>query len=135
MIETRCELKVRTVVTMKTSLFSIRAEIYLRFRGNNVGCTLFRYVGEFLPDYTVSHPRTEYSLRRIVFGDVRIGFLTIVEMNLVRRPALVALTDAWRNVYNFNLATESFRSRIIFAEPLIKLLLMKLKTYNANEQG
>ena len=59
-----------------------------------MGCTLLRYVGEFLPDYTVSHPGTEYSLRRIVFGDVRIELLTIVEMNLVRRLALIALTDA-----------------------------------------
>jgi hypothetical protein len=59
-----------------------------------VGCILLRYVGELLPDYTVSHPGAEYSLRRIVFGDVRIEFLTIVEMNLVRRLALIALTDA-----------------------------------------
>jgi hypothetical protein len=94
MVETRCELKVRTVVTMKASLFCIRVEIYWRFEGTDVGCTLLRYVGEFLPDYTVSHPRTEYSLRRIVFGDVRIELLTIVEMNLVRRLALIALTDA-----------------------------------------
>jgi len=92
-----------------------------------VGYTLLRCVGEFLPEYTVSRPRTEYSLRRIVFGDVRIEFLTIIETNLVRRLALVALTDAYRNVSNFNLATESFRSRIIFSEPLIKLLHMKLK--------
>jgi len=95
-MEIRCELKVRTVVTMKASLFCIRVEIYRPFGGNYVGCTLLRYVGEFLPDYTVSHPRSEYSLRRIVFGDVRIEFLTIrvVEMNLVRRLTLVALTDA-----------------------------------------
>ena len=94
MIETQCELKVRTVVTMKTSLSYIRVEIYWRFGGIYEGCTLLRYVREFLPDYTVSHPGTKYSLKSIVFGDVRIEFLTIVEMNLGRRLALIALTDA-----------------------------------------
>ena len=88
MIETRCELKVQLVVTMRASLFCIWEEIYCRFGGTDVGCTLLRYVGEFLPDYMVSHPRTEFSLRRVVFGGVRIEFLTIVEVNLVRRLAL-----------------------------------------------
>jgi hypothetical protein len=58
MIETRCELKVRMMVTMKASLFCIRVEIYWPFGGNYVGYTLLRYVGEFLPDYTVSHPKS-----------------------------------------------------------------------------
>jgi hypothetical protein len=59
--ETRCEVKVVTMVTVNAPAFCMWVEICCSVGGTDVGSTFLRYVGEFLPDYTVSHPRTDYS--------------------------------------------------------------------------
>lgn len=69
-IQTRCELKVRTVVTMKATLFCIRVEIYCRNGGTDVGCTLLDMLVNSCQTAGVTSKNRVFIKTHCVFGEV-----------------------------------------------------------------
>jgi hypothetical protein len=69
-IQTGCELKVRTVVTMKATLFCVRVEICCRNGGTDVGCTLLDMLLNSCQTACVTSKNRVFIKTHCVFGDV-----------------------------------------------------------------